>query len=67
MKLYDKKFFISGNCMIRSFGQPGVLRVCQQRIKFWMKIRAGYAAMRRRSRSSPIHNQKIKVGQIVIG
>ena len=23
MKLYDKKFFINGNCMIRSFGQPG--------------------------------------------
>ena len=29
MKLYDKKFLIYGNCMIRSFGQPGkvVLRV----------------------------------------
>ena len=25
MKLYDKKFLIYGNCMIRSFGQPGVL------------------------------------------
>ena len=23
MKLYDKNFFINGNCMIRSFGQPG--------------------------------------------
>ena len=23
MKLYDKKFLIFGNCMIRSFGQPG--------------------------------------------
>ena len=23
MKLYDKKFLIYGNCMIRSFGQPG--------------------------------------------
>ena len=23
MKLYDKKFLIHGNCMIRSFGQPG--------------------------------------------
>ena len=23
MELYDKKFFINGNCMIRSFGQPG--------------------------------------------
>ena len=22
MKLYDKKFLIYGNCMIRSFGQP---------------------------------------------
>ena len=22
-ELYDKKFFINGNCMIRSFGQPG--------------------------------------------
>ena len=25
MELYDKKFFINGNCMIRSFGQPGKL------------------------------------------
>ena len=25
MKLYDKKFLIYGNCMIRSFGQPGKL------------------------------------------
>ena len=25
MELYDKKFFINGNCMIRSFGQPGPL------------------------------------------
>ena len=25
MKLYDKKFFIYGNCMIRSFGQPGYM------------------------------------------
>ena len=25
MKLYDKKFLIYGNCMIRSFGQPGPL------------------------------------------
>ena len=24
MKLYDKKFLIYGNCMIRSFGQPGL-------------------------------------------
>ena len=23
MELYDKKFFIYGNCMIRSFGHPG--------------------------------------------
>ena len=23
MELYDKKFLIYGNCMIRSFGQPG--------------------------------------------
>ena len=23
MKLYDKKFLIYENCMIRSFGQPG--------------------------------------------
>ena len=23
MKLYDKKFLIYGNCMIRSFAQPG--------------------------------------------
>ena len=27
MKLYDKKFLIYGNCMIRSFGQPGKLVV----------------------------------------
>ena len=27
MKLYDKKFLIYGNCMIRSFGQPGVFIV----------------------------------------
>ena len=25
MKLYDKKFLIYGNCMIRSFGQPGIV------------------------------------------
>ena len=24
MKVYDKKFLIYGNCMIRSFGQPGL-------------------------------------------
>ena len=24
MKLYDKKFLIYENCMIRSFGQPGI-------------------------------------------
>ena len=24
MKLYDKKFLIYGNCMIRSFGQPAI-------------------------------------------
>ena len=23
LKLYDKKFLVYGNCMIRSFGQPG--------------------------------------------
>ena len=23
MELYDKKFFVNGNCMIRSFGQLG--------------------------------------------
>ena len=27
MKLYDKKFLIYGNCMIRSFGQPGFLPI----------------------------------------
>ena len=26
MKLYDKKFLIYGNCMIRSFGQPGMFK-----------------------------------------
>ena len=25
MKLYDNKFLIYGNCMIRSFGQPGYI------------------------------------------
>ena len=25
MELYDKKFLIYGNCMIRSFGHPGRL------------------------------------------
>ena len=29
MKLYDKKFLIYGNCMIRSFGQPGS-QVCSK-------------------------------------
>ena len=29
-KLYDKKFLIYGNCMIRSFGQPG-------QFDFWPK------------------------------
>ena len=24
MELYDKKFLIYGNCMIRSFGHPGI-------------------------------------------
>ena len=28
MELYDKKFLIYGNCMIRSFGQPGKLLKC---------------------------------------
>ena len=27
MKLYDKKFRIYGNCMIRSFGQPGLFAI----------------------------------------
>ena len=27
MKLYDKKFLIYGNCMIRSFGQPGLSEI----------------------------------------
>ena len=27
MKLYDKKFLIYENCMIRSFGQPGVIYI----------------------------------------
>ena len=26
MELYGKKFFTNGNCMIRSFGQPGSLK-----------------------------------------
>ena len=29
MELYDKKFFINGNCMIRSFGQPGFKSIMQ--------------------------------------
>ena len=28
MKLYDKKFLIYENCMIRSFGQPGSMLFC---------------------------------------
>ena len=28
MELYDKKFLIYGNCMIRSFGHPGKLVPC---------------------------------------
>ena len=27
MKLYHKKFLIYGNCMIRSFGQPGYEKI----------------------------------------
>ena len=41
MKLYDKKFLIYGNCMIRSFGQPGKmnklqidLQLCSIQFKF---------------------------------
>ena len=30
MKLYDKKFFIYGNCIMRSFGQPGILDMLYQ-------------------------------------
>ena len=38
MKLYDKKFLIYENCMIRSFGQPGqlvfeLLKTCKAAIK----------------------------------
>ena len=25
MELFGKKFFLYGNCMIRSFGQPGIV------------------------------------------
>ena len=28
MKLYYKKFLIYGNCMIRSFDQPGITKLC---------------------------------------
>ena len=29
MELYDKKFLIYGNCMIRRFGQPGCIEPCK--------------------------------------
>ena len=29
MELYDKKFLKYGNCMIRSFGHPGMLKFCR--------------------------------------
>ena len=31
MKLYGKKFFIYGNCMIKNFGQPG-LTACSKHV-----------------------------------
>ena len=33
MKLYDKKFLIYGNYMIRSFGQPGYYSSIRSKIK----------------------------------
>ena len=33
MELYDKKFFINGNCMITSFGQPGIFVIHKQPFK----------------------------------
>ena len=33
MKLYDKKFLIYENCMIRSFGQPGIREKGQSSVK----------------------------------
>ena len=33
MKLYDKKFLIYENCMIRSFGQPGQLLLQKNQIR----------------------------------
>ena len=38
MKLYDKKFLIYGNCMIRSFGQPGLFKKNQLRFISFSEI-----------------------------
>ena len=34
MKLYDKKFLIYGNCMIRSFGQPGICTLVDKKYRY---------------------------------
>ena len=39
MKLYDKKFLISGNCMIRNFGQPGE-GVRAKKNEFYVKVQS---------------------------
>ena len=41
MKLYDKKFLIYGNCMIRSFVQPGKsisLSLFDQLLRFFVQV-----------------------------
>ena len=48
MELYDKKFFINGNCMIRSFGQPG-----QDRCK--------YSSVTKTTDKNPIGDAPIKL------
>ena len=47
MKLYDKKFLIYGNCMIRSFGQPGSILMVS--IRFGTRL-LGYQGDPSRSR-----------------
>ena len=39
MELYDKKFLIYGNYMIRSFGQPGMLEEKQKDVNWIREIK----------------------------
>ena len=52
MELYDKKFLIYGNCMIRSFGQPGDV--------FWRE-----SADALLSRITSLANQRIPFGTLL--